>query len=195
MYKKLSIQITNKLINSRIISDNDAEIYYYSFEVFISLVVTTLSIFFWSIIFKQLHSAVYFFVGFFICRTISGGYHANSHISCFILTQLLFISFLCFVTFLEINYPQIFLYLIMFVSNVIILLIAPIDNKNKRFSDVEYQRYKRKSKTFVLISSLAIPVLSLNSFFAEKSLYFYLGVFSVSIMLIFGKVKNIVETK
>lgn len=195
MYKKLSIQITRKLIDSKIIPIDDAEIYHYSFEVMISTFVSLLTILVWAIIFKQLHNALYFLVGFFICRTISGGYHADTHKNCFILTQLIFVSFLCFVTFIDISNIKLILCIIMIFSNLIILLIAPIDNKNKKFSENEYQRYKKKSKVFVLISTVMLPFLCLNDFIAEKSFYFCLGVFSVSIMLIFGKAKNIIEFK
>ena len=195
MYKKLSIQITRKLIDSKIISIDDAEIYHYSFEVMISTFISLLVIIVWAIIFKQVHNALYFLAGFFICRTISGGYHADTHKTCFTLTQLIFVSFLCFVTFVDVSNIKLILCIVMIFSNLIILFIAPIDNKNKKFSEKEYQRYKKKSKMFVLISSVMLPFLCLNSFIAEKSLYFCLGVFSVSIMLIFGKAKNIIESK
>ncbi len=195
MYKKLSIQITRKLIASKIIPVEDAEIYYYSFEVMLSTFVSLLTIVVWAIIFKQLHNSLYFLAGFFISRTISGGYHANTHTICFLLTQLIFIAFLCLVTFVDISNIKLILCMVMIFSNFIILLIAPIDNKNKKFSENEYKRYKKKSKVFVLISSVMLPFLCLNGFIAEKSLYFCLGVFSVSIMLIFGKAKNIIESK
>lgn len=195
MYKKLSIQITKKLIASKIIPAEDAEIYYYSFEVMLSTFVSLLTIVVWAIIFKQLHNSLYFLAGFFISRTISGGYHANTHTICFLLTQLIFITFLCLVTFVDISNIKLILCMVMIFSNFIILLIAPIDNKNKKFSENEYQRYKKKSKVFILISTVMLPFLCLNDFIAEKSFYFCLGVFSVSIMLIFGKAKNIIESK
>lgn len=191
MYEKVSTHITNLLIKYSFVEKNDLEIYVYCFQIIISTLVSTIFILIWSIIFKQFLNTLFFFTGFFMCRKFSGGYHAQNQLSCFLFTQLIFISFLCWISFSNILKNETILIIISLFSNVIICILAPVDNINNPFSDSEKKKFRKKSLIFALINLI---LLFITVYFAnqiDKFFCYSLGVFAISLMLILGKIKNI----
>ena len=191
MYEKLSIKISNLLIRHGFISINDADIYIYSFQIIVSTLVSSIFIIFWALLFNQPINTVLFFIGFFLCRKFSGGYHAKSQITCFVLTQLIFIAFLALITFSNITENKNYIFLISFLANIIIFFFAPVDNENKPLDDAEKIKFRKQSRFFILVNimfllfSLYIPV------FFHKYICYILGVSAISLMLVLGKFKNI----
>lgn len=195
MYKELATKITNNLLKNNKILKEDAEIYIYSFQIILSTIVSSLFIILWAILFKQILSTFIFFLGFFLCRTFSGGYHAQSQIGCFLLTQVIFILYLFIVSFSDITESRILLILITIFTTINVLIFAPVDSENKPFSADEKIKFKRKSRFFMLINILIVNISIFFPVFFQFVFYYMLGIFAVSMMLIFGKFKNITLLK
>ena len=195
MYEKLSKKITDILIDHKIISKNDFEIYVYCFEIILSTIISSIFIIIWSILFKQFFNTVLFFIGFFFCRKVSGGYHAKSHITCFLFTQALFISYLSLISFSNILESKFAFILITILTTIIIFIFAPIDNENKPFRKNEKIKFKKRSRILSTINIIIVFVSYYFSLFINECFCYMLGVFSVSIMLILGKAQNITAVK
>ena len=191
MYEKLSTKITNLLIKYNFVQKSDSEIYVYSFEIILSTLVSTTFIIIWSILFKQFLNTLLFFIGFFMCRKFSGGYHAQSQLSCFLFTQLIFITFLSWISFSNILKNENVLIIISLFSSVVICFIAPVDNINNTFSDSEKKKFRKKSLIFTLFNLILLFSAMLFSNQIDKFCCYSLGVFAISLMLILGKIKNI----
>lgn len=191
MYEKLSIQITNHLIKYNFVKKSESEIYIYSFQIILSSLVSTAFILILSILYKQVLNTMFFFVGFFMCRKLSGGYHANSQLTCFLLTQLIFISFLSLISFSNILENKYILFIIPLLSNIVVCLFAPVDNINNPFSDSEKRKFRKRSIIFALINIFLFLLTNFFPIYNVKYLCYSLGVFSISIMLALGKIKNI----
>lgn len=195
MYEKISKKITNMLIECKIISENDFETFFYCFQVLLSTIVSSIFIITWSILFKQILNTMFFFIGFFICRKFSGGYHAKSHLTCFLFTQTLFISYLSLISFSNILENKIAFILITIFTTTIIFIFAPIDTANKPFSQNEKLKFKKRSRVLSLINVIIVFVSVYFSLFINECFCYILGVFSVSMMLILGKIQNITSSK
>lgn len=195
MYEQLSKRITDILMQNKIISEEEKEIYIYSFQIILSTLVSSLFIIIWSLLFKQIFNTIIFFIGFFLCRKISGGYHAKSHLGCFIFTQTLFISYLSLISFTNILENKLAFILITLFTNTIILTFAPIDNENKPFSEDEKVKFRKKSRILSLINIIIVFISVFFSLFISECFCYILGAFSVSIMLILGKIQNITSSK
>ena len=190
MYKKTATKLTELLINKQIIDSDGREIYYYSFELLISTIVTSTFIILISIFFKQLFNTFIFFIGFILCRSFCGGYHAKKHTSCFIFTQSIFLSFAIIISFFQpinFTFPNI---IISTINLLLILCLAPIDVPNKPFSVKEKSRYKKRSKIFIIFSNLLMLPASLIPIFSEKYFCYTCGIFAVSILIVLEKLKK-----
>lgn len=190
MYEKLSKTITEKLINNKTIEESEKDIYCYSFEVLLSTIMSTIIIILSSLILKQFYNTLLYFIGFSICRSLSGGYHAKNHYSCFILTQTAFISFMLFSKFTYIHNKLLFMFLINLFSFIVVLSLAPIDNVNKPLDSIEKQKLKIKSRIFISINFIIMNTLSIFSRFNNECNSFSLGVFAVSLLLVIGHLNN-----
>lgn len=195
MYEQLSKRITAILIRNNIVSEKEKEIYIYSFQIILSSFVSSLFIIIWSLLFKQIFNTIIFFCGFFLCRKFSGGYHAKSQVVCFLFTQTLFISYLSLITFTNILESKFSFVLITLFTNIIILTIAPIDNENKPFSKKEKTKFQKKSRILSSINLVIAFISVYFSLFIKEYFCYMLGVFSVSIMLILGKIQNSTSLK
>lgn len=190
MYENFSKKITNALLKNGCIIEQDKEIYVYSFQVILSTLVSSVFIIIWSILFKQVLNTVVFFIGFYLCRKISGGYHAKNQFTCFIFTQLIFISFLALITFSNILEYKYILIILTIASNIIIYTIAPVDCENKPFSKEEVLKYKKQSKIFAIFNMIFIIITIHFSIFNNKLFCYIMGVSTISMLLILGKLKK-----
>ena len=195
MYARLSKKITNILTQNKIISEDETPIYIYSFQIILSSLVSSIFIVVWSILFKQIFNTIIFYIGFFLCRKSSGGYHAKSHIACFLLTQILFISYLTLISFSNILENKLAFILIAILSNIIIFTFAPVDNENKPFTEDEKVKFLKKSRILSLINMILVFISIYWSLLVNECFCYILGTFSVSIMLVFGKIKNLAFEK
>lgn len=190
MYKRLSIRITNFLVHHKFVSEEDTEIYIFSFQIILSTLISSIFIILWAVIFKQTINTILFFIGFFLCRKCSGGYHAKSQFACFIFTQLIFLSFLTIITFFDFLNNKTCMILITLFSNFIIFFLAPVDNENKPLSDTEILKFRKQSKYFILANTLLLLFSLYIPIFFDKYICYILGVSAISLMLILGKFKN-----
>lgn len=189
MYENLSKKISTFLLKHNFISEDDFNIYVYSFQIILSTLISSLFILIWALISKQILNTFIFFIGFFISRKISGGYHAKTQLACFIFTQLIFISFISLVSFSNIIENKTILIIITLISSFIIWKLSPVDNENNLLSDKEKIKFQKHSRLFSIINILGLIFALFYLKFYQKYFCYISGVTAVSIMLILGKIK------
>lgn len=190
MYKMLSSWFALKLIQIGIAKEEEREIYEYSFEVFISTLMIISVISFIAILTNKTLLSFLFVVGFVVTRKTSGGYHAKNHISCFITTVVNYILFLLAITSTSTKHLRIFELLLIFISAILILTLAPIEDKNKPLSSDEIKKFRFRSRCFVIIFTLLCFPLSVAGILQYETLSLIMGIVSVSMYLLLGKIKN-----
>ncbi len=97
MYNLMSKKLTDLFILKKIIKEEERNIYIYCFEVIISSFIYLVLFFTIAIVFKCLLQSILFLTGFWIIRSVAGGYHAKTYAKChalFISNQI-FMILLC----------------------------------------------------------------------------------------------------
>lgn len=190
MYEKIAKLITNYFIRKSIIKKEDKEVYEYSFEVLISQAIYILIMLFISILFKAFFETLIFFIGFYTCRSLIGGYHASNYIKCHLLFAFNQIAFLLLLRLMPNRFFGIATFSTLLLSVIIILIIGPIDNPNKPFEEKEYLKFKNKSHIF----SVAIAIIEVFLFLFGKNngfcFSYSIGILSVSISLLFAFIER-----
>ena len=190
MYEELSKRITAFFIRKGIISNEKREIYEYSYEVLLSELACTLLILGIAIVSKMIMPSLFFFIGFFICRKIVGGYHASSYAKCHSLFLLNQISLILMVLYVPENIRWIFLLCMMSISILLIFIFAPMDHPNKPFNKQEYTKYKFQSRILILVLLLLSTIMVLIN---KNNMYYFcfsIGIFSASMSLLFSFVER-----
>ena len=170
MIDKISAKLSEEIglrLNS---SDNEKEIYAYSIEVLISLLINFIILTITACIMKKQAELIIFIVFFSGLRSYAGGYHAKTHIECVSLSLCLFIiSALSSTYFME--YGKIILFLGILFSIIMVFVFAPSESANKPLSERKLKKHKKFSRIIVLVLSVTAIFLY---FTKETSGYVYI---------------------
>jgi accessory gene regulator B len=161
MINKISAKLSEGIrlrLNS---SDNEKEIYAYSIEVLISLLINFIILSITAYILKKQIELVIFIVFFSSLRSYAGGYHAKTHIECVSLSLCLFIISALVSSYLM-EYGEIILLLGVLFSIIMVFVLAPSESKNKPLSKKKYKKYKTISRILVIVLSVTAICLYLT---------------------------------
>lgn len=190
MYKEFSEIAADHYIKHGIIKESKRDVYRYGFEVLLSTLVYTIIFIVTAIISNTFIESLIFWLGFFIVRTIAGGYHAKTYIAChllFMTTHLLFISILK----LSPAASHIYISLtMMMVSSVLLFLFAPVAHPNKPFIKSEKKRFRKYSCIYAILLLLvsAYTAILIPPKYVYYLLSYAIGTFSAAISLISAKI-------
>lgn len=195
MVERISNKIIDYQIEKGIISKNDINIYRYGyillFEVMINILIS-LGI---GIILGKVTEILFFLACFIILRSFCGGYHANSILKCVFLSNLVMtISILSNILLSKYTMPIPLFFILEISFSIIICVLSPVDNKNKRLSNNEKSFYK-KCTIIVSVAENSIGII-LMLFNKQEYAYLVLFVFliqMVSLMIVKGQNKLINE--
>lgn len=192
LYNRVSVLLTDAFIKNGIIPESKKEVYAYGFETMLSLFTYTAVFIGLAAITKTMLASVIFWIGFFVIRTISGGFHAKTYLGChmlFMMNHVLFILiYRCCSDELQMHAAPI----LIIVSSLIILIFAPVDHPNKPFIKTERKRFRILSciASGILIVLATINLVMNNTTLGTYSLCFAIGVFSAAISLMSAKIIN-----
>ena len=186
---RMSRNISSFFVSKGIISEDDKDVYIYSFEILLSTVVNFFALVLISIITHTIPETALYILGFVPLRQIAGGYHAKNHFRCFWILMFSYSIFLTLVYFLPMDFVFITIFVSGILSVVLVFVFAPSEDINKPFSNEETIRFKRKSRFIIMAYIVLISLLAV--FITNKIFAFSLasGVLTVSISLLANFIK------
>ena len=189
MYRKLAICITEKFVHNKLIAGDKKDIYAYGFEMLISTLVYFTGFLIISLLTQTLMPSLCFWGGLFIVRKVAGGHHANSYVSCNLLSTANHVLFVVLVKLLDTNTYYPFITFTLLFSTATILLVAPVDHKNKPFIKNEYKRYKLLSNLYCIVLGIIFLLVSAKFISIGTLLFaFTFGTLSATISLLCAKI-------
>lgn len=147
------------LCRYEIIRKEESDIYIYGFELLFTTLLSAFSILGLSFIMDEISVGFIFIIFFFTIRLFTGGYHADTHIGCFVITNLIYITYLRLGN-LMLDLP---LYINILAGTVVITYIwirAPIIHPNQPLSDKKRQNNKKYTHV-----SLILAIIMMVSFY------------------------------
>lgn len=174
----LSIYISQKFLNSGLLEEDDVDVMAYYLENIISLSLVTFSIIGIAILTGLYKESVLYFLIFYVGRHCCGGYHAQTHFRCYMLTMGTYLLFLLVtIGFKNVGNSNVIMIFMITVINVLIFAFAPADSENKRFTKKERRVYRQKSLLLLVCCDLLYAwSLTIPSMY---SLYFFSVFFAV----------------
>ena len=130
-----------------------------------------------------------FLVGFVPIRKFAGGYHASTHVRCYIISTLVFLC--CALTSIYISFSNLALLAISIITWLVVFAFSPVAANNKPLKKMQRIRNRRIS---LLIVSLEVTVaigLLMTKWIGEAAQILFLGAFSASLSLAIAKVNTI----
>lgn len=146
------------LLEKNIISQNDLDIYIYGFELIFTTLLSAVGILCLALLWGMLTSGVIFIFVFFIMRTFSGGYHAETHIGCLVITNA---AFLCsdMLGVALVILPVFIRVLILALASGWILHYAPVIHPNQPLNERKYKKNRKHCRLCLYLIIFIIALL------------------------------------
>lgn len=186
MFHNLAVDIAFLLIKNKIVDIQQRNIYVYALEVILlngSLLIVFLIA---SLLCGAMINFWAYLIFFLPIRIFSGGYHAKSSESCFVLSTIMYglsIAITVFFTLLYQNWKWIIAGVI---SILVILVLSPMVNENNPLTESQQKR-NRIIVCILLAADLVVFILSYNFNWRIASYVLVFIVFDALLLLI-GKV-------
>lgn len=187
MLERLSKKFAGKLISTGIISETDADVYVYGFfqlAMMLLNIVTTLLL---GILFQLLIPCILLNLSYIPIRMNAGGHHADSPMKCYINSTIMIAALLAVIKWIPIH-PTISAVLLV-LSGIVTWILAPVETENNPWNDAEKLAYRRRTRVILVIEAIifAISLIFMKNWVSETIM---LGIFSESLMLLMGALKN-----
>lgn len=147
--RTLSQKIVDKLCEQDVIDTSDAAAYVYGYELLISSIISVLIVVLVSIICGDVRYALSFLLGFVLQRIYIGGYHATSHIRCYLAFSGMFLICVLLSKLIVVTYILRIMTTVLLLS--ISILFAPVEAKNKPLNEKKRLKYKTIALTLSAI--------------------------------------------
>ena len=186
MFEKTSEKITNAIAQNGTIKAEDKELYKYGIQQGMMILLNLCTTLIIGAVFKMVWQSILFTVAYIPIRSYAGGYHSKTPQRCYIFSILMIIAVLWGMKYFNNTY-FICIALLVFAS-IIILLLSPVEDKNKPLDKLEKHVYKKRTliilgiEILIILLFLVIDILSI-------SFCMVIALFSLSIMLVLGRIK------
>lgn len=190
MLKNAAIKMSEYFIKKEIIVSDEKEMYDFCFEILLSTIINAMGILIIGMSTKQYAETFIFALTFLLCRGVSGGVHAKTHLMCFVSLMMLFSVFVI----LEIFVPQNILYYISIsisiVSLVVIIAMCPIDNINKPIGKLERTKLRKRMYIAVVLIITVITPLHCYQSLTNYAFSISYALLCIAILMILGVIVN-----
>ncbi len=178
MSEKISKFIVDTLIDGRILSDSQRQLYEYCFNTILEIIISIISAVIIGIAFRKLIAVIIFMAVFFPLRTFCGGFHCETSRGCYIMSMVFLIAAIWSYPYFRLI-PQAIYMIAAIINYIFIIILSPVSGKYKHISP--YDR-KRMKITALIITSL-IYVLEFFLYNSNDE-YYYLIALTVLLELI-----------
>lgn len=192
MATRIAESITQKLLTTSVIKEEDKELYSYGFFLLITRFFFFLITVFVGVLVGIPVESVLFYIVFVSLRGYAGGVHAKTETACTILTTLALTGSVLGIKVMEITNCSVISTLMLMCGSLVILLFSPLDTKEKPLTNQE-KRYYRRVCYLLLALWLGMSVVAQ---IASLGMVFYsvtCGVFLEGMLLGIGKMCNAKE--
>lgn len=186
--QRLSVACARNIIELGNLKEINESVLRYGCELILTSIFGLMILIGLSVLIGHPFAWVFFVIGFAPSRTSAGGYHADTHARCYIITSSMFLVSAITAYLLEWNRCG-YLAITVF-SAILIRIMAPLAATNKPLSAKRYRLNRMRCQFVVCVNvGLTLIFAMLNWVCEEISLY-YAGVFFAATSLIMGKIKN-----
>ena len=178
MLHNISETIASFFVQKQFITKEQLTVYTYCFEFLLSILLFWTSIFLLAWVTNSIIPTLFYYVTFYIFRTAIGGYHAKTHLRCYILSMLTFSLFLIISHVLQIFSVHMFFTLpLLILSWILILRYAPIEHSNRLFTSQEYLKFRKRSR--ILLAAFSVVILGLH-YSTQTQIYGFYVVYGIT---------------
>lgn len=171
------------------LSEKDDELYTYAYGLLIGQIINILIACLLAVVFDAYVVVAVYLVSYIPLRSYAGGHHADSYGMCTMISAAI-LSIVCILTQVIVVEFVLWINIIgsLFAGSAI-LVLAPVEDHNKKLEQEEQRRYRKISIAIWFIETI-IWILFYCGNIANISLVITLSHMTVAVLLIAGAIKN-----
>lgn len=163
MISKATEKFLDKQIKENYIDESDREVYQFGYKLLFLEVINLSVLILISLLFHCLIYMALFAVVYIPLRSYAGGYHASTPIGCAIFSAILELVIAATLRFSLFNFLLPGMFALTFVAQIIIWLNAPIEAVHKPLGDGQKQKFRKITRTILLIEAAVLIVLCMKN--------------------------------
>ena len=190
MIEKFARRIVGMLQAQGVVSEADGAVYEYGFHVLFNNVLDVLSIFVIGLLCGMLPQAALYHLAFIPLRLTAGGFHAKTHLRCFIFSTAVWLVSMFLI--MQVPLGRFVPAGMALVSLAAVFRLAPISNPHNPLSEEKSARMRRYALMMSMVLTIAVLVCSLflreGLLWIPASLAF--GQFSQALLIVMESTKK-----
>lgn len=195
MLSAISKKLTSRFILKGDIIEEERETYDYCFEIFLSTLLNSFFLLITGLVSGQFIYTCLFMLSFILFRKVSGGFHAKSHIKCFLTLVLVYMIFLSFLFFATDETMLVCSIIFTLTGVVLIYYLSPVEHPNNPLDLELKEKLAKKAKwAAVIFSVIIILFIALTNLYKIIFCLAY-GMFSVAVSIAYVKISSHINKK
>ena len=188
MFYKASVYISDILEQQNKFSTEDKELYRYGIQQGLNILLNIITTIIIGALCGMIFPSIIFLLSYMPLRSFCGGYHAKTHMHCYICSIIMITGILLIAKYF--TFDIIVYEFLLLISLILIFLLAPIEDRNKTL-DKDEKRIFRKKSYAIAILEVFIYHIFLIIHFTNICKILSISLFSLSILMIIGWLKNL----
>jgi len=162
MLKTLAKDMALSYYSDKAHDEGDIEVYAYGFERLVSSSAQVLFFLVLGLIAGQFFTTIAFLTAYMPLRNSIGGFHAKTHLRCFLTFFIIYLAHLAIIFLVPIEMISILALSFAAVSALPIFLYAPLSDINRPMDENDRKIHRRKSIIKYVVQALIIVVVSIT---------------------------------
>ena len=185
--KNIADLFSKWLVEKEIIKIEDKELYAYGFWQGFILLFNFLTVIVIGFVANMFWQSIIFTIAYGSLRSFAGGFHARTQRNCYFYSILLLVLVLCVLRWNHWNVVS--CTFIVLTSIIVVFKLAPVEDENKPFDDIEIVVYRHRSRIICSILVIITFLLLLTNQI-EIAICITISILTTSVMLILGYIRN-----
>ena len=190
MFIRLSKRIAKHYCKGE--SSDENELYVFGINQCLNMLLNILTALFIGILSGKVFQILLFMLAYIPLRSYAGGWHSRTPLRCYIFSVIMLIVVSVGMKYLSLT--EWVYYAVLFVAALIVIILSPVEDKNKPLDEIEHRVYKKRA-VIIAAAEIAVSVVfkltGLNSLFVAVVYSFAV----LGFMLIIGTIKNALKAK
>ncbi len=189
MIAAISMKISKSLLKSNAINQNELNVYAYGIQLLILGIVDWCITFLFMLLIGEIYLSIAYLSVFFTLRKHCGGYHAETHIRCIVISNTVYV--LSVLVSANMQYENFTTLLLVgeIINFIIIYKFSPVEHPNKHIEPIEMARHRKIGRIYNLVFGLVAIGLVLGSI-NQYACAVFMAQLSVSIAVVLQRIKN-----
>lgn len=183
-------KLASLFVKQNIIKEEDIRVYAYGIELLLSALVNAACLMLIAVLTATVWQTMLYIIAFGLVRMYAGGIHLKTHVGCVLFMLAFYGVFLLSFFIIPPNIYIFYIPVILIISYVIIIILSPVQDKNKPLTKYEVYNYRKRARilsTFFLVIAiffLLFPQCRVISFWIASALA------TTTLFVLLGYLKN-----